>query len=85
VTFISFVCGIICGYFATQRDWTNALIFWGLNRFFDGLDGSVARVSGQQSDFGGYFGPSIILRIRFKFFHRSKHFNIRYRDGFYDL
>lgn len=28
---------------------------WWLNRTLDGLDGTLARVSGQQSDWGGYF------------------------------
>jgi phosphatidylglycerophosphate synthase len=31
-----------------------ALGFWYLNRFLDGLDGTVARVNHKQSDFGGY-------------------------------
>jgi phosphatidylglycerophosphate synthase len=30
------------------------LLFWLLNRVFDGLDGSVARMRSEQSDFGGY-------------------------------
>lgn len=59
VTTTAFVFGIICGYFATKRDYTTALVFWALNRIFDGLDGTVARVSNQQSDFGGYYGPSV--------------------------
>ncbi len=30
------------------------LALWWLNRTLDGLDGTVARISGQQSDWGGY-------------------------------
>jgi phosphatidylserine synthase len=30
-------------------------IAWGLNRITDGIDGTVARVSGKQSDWGGYY------------------------------
>jgi phosphatidylglycerophosphate synthase len=30
------------------------LVLWLLNRTLDGLDGAVARLTGQQSDFGGY-------------------------------
>lgn len=30
------------------------LLLWIVNRFIDGLDGAVARLSGRQSDFGGY-------------------------------
>lgn len=87
MTIVSFVFGCICGYYATQRNWTYSLVFWGLNRLFDGLDGSVARVSGQQSDFGGYFGALLCLCrglvaspltiLDFSLLNR------RYRDGFY--
>lgn len=31
-----------------------ALLAWLLNRFLDGLDGTLARVTGRQSDWGGY-------------------------------
>ena len=32
-----------------------AFAIWILNRIFDGLDGMVARQSGKQTDFGGYY------------------------------
>ena len=31
-----------------------ALAFWLLNRITDGLDGTVARISNRQTDWGGY-------------------------------
>jgi phosphatidylglycerophosphate synthase len=33
-----------------------ATLFWWLGRFCDGLDGTLARTTNQQSDFGGYVG-----------------------------
>ena len=48
------VMGVITAVFLTQQQYLLGLLFWGLNRLFDGLDGAVARLSGQTSDFGGY-------------------------------
>ena len=54
ITFISFLFGIISFVFIIN-DWVGyGLIFWIINRFTDGLDGTVARVTNRQSDFGGY-------------------------------
>jgi phosphatidylglycerophosphate synthase len=39
---------------AQQGQYGLGLALWYSNRFLDGLDGVVARVSGQQSDLGGY-------------------------------
>ena len=46
--------GILTAVFLTQQQYLLGLLFWGLNRLFDGLDGAIARLSGQTSDFGGY-------------------------------
>ncbi len=54
ITLISFAFGIVSIYFIIERSLMTALIFWLLNRIFDGLDGTVARVTGKSSDFGGY-------------------------------
>lgn len=54
ITVIAFVFGIAAAYEASQRNMRGALVLWLLNRFFDGLDGTAARVHGLQSDFGGY-------------------------------
>jgi len=41
-------------YYCIQKNYFNAIIFWSLNRIFDGLDGTIARLTNTQSDFGGY-------------------------------
>lgn len=50
--------GLLAGIAATAALWQQryglGFIFWFLNRVFDALDGSVARLRGTQSDFGGY-------------------------------
>ncbi len=50
--------GLLMGVAAAVALWQQlywlALLFWFLNRAFDALDGSVARMTGEQSDFGGY-------------------------------
>jgi phosphatidylglycerophosphate synthase len=42
---------------------TRFQLFWVLNRLCDGLDGIVARVSGRQTDFGGYLDIGIDFTI----------------------
>ncbi len=54
ITLISFGFGLVSIYFITERSLMTALVFWLLNRIFDGLDGTVARITGKSSDFGGY-------------------------------
>lgn len=51
---VALACGLAAGALAAQRAYTAALVLWALNRVLDGLDGTLARVSGRQSDFGGY-------------------------------
>lgn len=41
-------------YFLLTQQYGLALIFWIINRIFDGMDGLVARQYGKQSDVGGY-------------------------------
>jgi len=54
ITLLSFTFGIVSVYYIIERSLMTALVFWLLNRIFDGLDGTVARVTGKSSDFGGY-------------------------------
>lgn len=54
ITGIAFVFGIAAAFEASQRGTRVALALWLANRFFDGLDGTAARVHGLQSDLGGY-------------------------------
>lgn len=52
------VVGLVLGVSAAVALWQQAYVIgfglWFLNRVFDGLDGTVARTRGAQSDFGGY-------------------------------
>lgn len=52
------VAGLLLGVGAAVALWQQAYLvgfaLWFLNRVFDGLDGTVARSLGVQSDFGGY-------------------------------
>jgi len=40
--------------FVLKNLYLAALIFWILNRLFDGLDGAIARIHQRQTDLGGY-------------------------------
>ncbi|MCG8570023.1 MAG: CDP-alcohol phosphatidyltransferase family protein [Spirochaetes bacterium] len=54
ISIFSFILGWGCVWFILNQNFYIALVFWILNRIFDGFDGLVARINGQQSDFGGY-------------------------------
>lgn len=54
VTVLAFLVGAGAGAAAWRRAYAVALALWALNRLLDGLDGTLARVHGRQTDFGGY-------------------------------
>ena len=54
ITFIGLILGIICFIFLIQGYFLLALLFFLLNRLFDGLDGYVARRT-KITDLGGYY------------------------------
>jgi phosphatidylserine synthase len=54
ITLLALLCGLLSGLLLVQGFYGYGLLFWGLNRFLDGFDGTVARVHGKQSDLGGY-------------------------------
>jgi phosphatidylglycerophosphate synthase len=55
LTLASLVAGLACAYYAALGNYILiASAFWWVGRIFDGLDGSLARLTNQQSDFGGY-------------------------------
>lgn len=54
ITAIGLLAGILSLFFLAHGVYAVGLIFWGVNRLLDGLDGSVARLHRQQSDLGGY-------------------------------
>lgn len=51
---VAFAFGVAVAALAARGAYRLALACWAANRLLDGLDGTVARVSGLQSDFGGY-------------------------------
>lgn len=53
-TILSFLTGVICAILAWQGALIWGMVFWWLNRIFDGFDGTVARLRNLQTDFGGY-------------------------------
>ena len=54
ITLASFILGIFCFIFLSFGMIYIALIFFLLNRFFDGLDGTLARLT-EPSDLGGFY------------------------------
>lgn len=54
ITITGAVIGIVSAIFAWQGWYLAGLILFLINRVFDGLDGTVARMFNKQSDFGGY-------------------------------
>lgn len=54
ISLVGFVVGLGSAVAVARGADALALALWIANRLLDGLDGSVARVHGRQSDFGGY-------------------------------
>jgi phosphatidylglycerophosphate synthase len=54
ITLLALAIGLVGIGLVTQQYYGWGLACWLLNRFLDGLDGSVARVHRRQSDWGGY-------------------------------
>lgn len=54
ITLLALAVGLVAAGAAAQRLYGLGLALWALNRLLDGLDGAVARETGQQTDFGGY-------------------------------
>lgn len=55
LSLLAFGAGVAAALAAAHRLYGVALACWLASRGLDGLDGSVARATGRQSDFGGYF------------------------------
>ena len=54
LSLIGLLWGVAAAAALARQAYAWALAFWFLNRVFDGLDGTVARLNGTQTDFGGY-------------------------------
>ena len=62
VTFLGFFFGLCCFYLIIKSLFLEAIIFLFLNRLFDGLDGAIARLTGE-TDIGAFY--DIILDFIF--------------------
>lgn len=51
---VGLIVAVICGVFLARGHYAIGFILWWVNRAFDGIDGIVARETGQQTDLGGY-------------------------------
>lgn len=54
LSFIGLGFGLIAGIFLLRQQYLLGFILWLINRILDGLDGTIARQTGRQSDLGGY-------------------------------
>ena len=54
LSLIALLLGLCAAVAAATGAWAAGLVLWLANRVTDGLDGTVARVAGRQTDFGGY-------------------------------
>jgi phosphatidylglycerophosphate synthase len=54
ITLLALAVGLAAAGAAAQRLYGLGLALWAINRLLDGLDGLMARETGQQTDFGGY-------------------------------
>lgn len=54
ITMLSFLAGCGCALLLLSGMYAPALVAWLLSRVLDGLDGTLARLTGRQSDLGGY-------------------------------
>ncbi len=54
VTLLGFISGLICFFLIANSNFMLSLVFLFINRFFDGLDGAVARLS-RPNDLGGFY------------------------------
>ena len=63
ITLLSGVVGLLAVYNSISLRREQAVFFWGLSRFIDGLDGAYARMTDQVSDFGGYLDICVDFTI----------------------
>lgn len=54
ISLLALPAGLAAALLAAEGRPVPAFVAWVVNRILDGLDGSVARAAGAQSDFGGY-------------------------------
>jgi phosphatidylglycerophosphate synthase len=54
ITLLALIIGLTAAVLAAKQDYAIALALWLASRILDGLDGLLARLTHQQTDFGGY-------------------------------
>ena len=54
ITISAWLVGLLAAVAAGRSDFHSALGLWLANRVLDGFDGTLSRVTGTQTDFGGY-------------------------------
>jgi phosphatidylglycerophosphate synthase len=54
ISFVGLAVGLVAAALLTQQQYLWGMAAWLFNRFLDGLDGTIARTTHQQSDLGGY-------------------------------
>ena len=79
ISLISFGFGVAAGVAVLAGWYLPGLVLWGINRIGDGLDGTIARRTGRQSDIGGYidimldFTVYAFLPVTFALAHHNTH------------
>ena len=63
VTIVAWLVGLVTAVAAMRGRFTLALLLWIANRILDGFDGTLARVTGSQTDFGGYLDIVLDLSV----------------------
>lgn len=54
ITILGFILALVACYFVSQKSFLFGITLWWISRFFDGLDGLLARESNCKTAFGGY-------------------------------
>lgn len=63
VTLAAWLIGVMAAVAAGRGSFLVALVLWIANRVLDGLDGTLARVTNTQTDFGGYLDIVLDLSV----------------------
>ncbi|MEO9226975.1 MAG: CDP-alcohol phosphatidyltransferase family protein, partial [Gemmatimonadaceae bacterium] len=63
VTLLAWLVGLMAAIAAGRGSFLSALLLWIANRVLDGFDGTLARATGAQTDFGGYLDIVLDLSV----------------------
>lgn len=82
ITIVSGIFGVFSCITVLLDNYSVATLFWFINRILDGLDGTVARSTGQQSLYGGYLDIIVDFTI-YSAITISITYNESYNTGIY--